>query len=417
MSEAGVVVVGAGLAGLSCARTLAQHGRVVQVLEAADAAGGRIRTDLLDGYRLDRGFEVLQTAYPEARRALDLAALDLRAFKPGALIRYRGRFHRIADPWRQPLAALATLRSPIGTLADKWRLARLRRSVLTADIDALYARRDQPTAAYLRERGFSDAIVERFFRPFFAGVFFDPAMTVSSRAFEFYFRAFAAGDTAVPAAGMGAIPAQLVAALPREAIRFGARVTAVRAAGVTLASGEQIAARAVVLATDGVNTARLLGDASLPGTRGTTCLYFAADTAPLAEPILVLNADGHGPVNSVVVPSLLSPGYAPAGKALIAVNVLGIPEIDDATLERQVRAQVREWFGAAVDGWRHLRSYRIADALPLQTPPLENPRHREPRRRDGLYLCGEYHNAASIQWALYSGRRAAEAVIADGGGR
>lgn len=417
MSDAGVVVVGAGLAGLSCARTLAQHGRAVQVLEAADAAGGRIRTDLLDGYRLDRGFEVLQTAYPEARSALDLAALDLRAFKPGALIRYRGRFHRIADPWRQPLTALATLRSPIGTLADKWRLARLRRSVLAADIDALYARRDQPTAAYLRERGFSDAIVERFFRPFFAGVFFDPAMAVSSRAFEFYFRAFAAGDTAVPAAGMGAIPAQLAAALPREAIRFGARVTAVRDGGVTLASGEQIAARAVVLATDGVNTARLLGDASLPGTRGTTCLYFAADTAPLAEPILVLNADGHGPVNSVVVPSLLSPGYAPAGKALIAANVLGIPEIDDATLEGQVRAQVREWFGAAVDGWRHLRSYRIADALPLQTPPLENPRHCEPRRRDRLYLCGEYRNAASIQWALYSGRRAAEAVIVDGGGQ
>lgn len=417
MSDAGVVVVGAGLAGLNCARTLAQHGRAVQVLEAADAAGGRIRTDLLDGYRLDRGFEVLQTAYPEARSALDLAALDLRAFKPGALIRYRGRFHRIADPWRQPLAALATLRSPIGTLGDKWRLARLRWSVLAADIDALYARRDQPTAAYLRERGFSDAIVERFFRPFFAGVFFDPALAVSSRAFEFYFRAFAAGDTAVPAAGMGAIPAQLAAALPREAIRLGARVTAVRDGGVTLASGEQIAARAVVLATDGVNTARLLGDASLPGTRGTTCLYFAADTAPLAEPILVLNADGHGPVNSVVVPSLLSPGYAPAGKALIAANVLGIPEIDDATLECQVRAQLREWFGAEVDGWRHLRTYRIADALPLQTPPLANPRHCEPRRRDRLYLCGEYRNAASIQWALYSGRRAAEAVIADGGGR
>lgn len=417
MSEAEVVVVGAGLAGLSCARTLAQHGRSVLVLEAADAAGGRIRTDRLDGFRLDRGFQVLQTAYPEARRALDLAALDLRPFTPGALIRFGGRFHRIADPWRAPRAALATLRAPIGTLGDKWRLARLRRSVLAADIDALYARRERPTAEYLRERGFSAAMVERFLRPFFAGVFFDPALAVSSRAFEFYFRAFAAGDTALPAAGMGEIPAQLAAALPPGAIRCGAPVAALRDGGVTLASGEPIAARAVVIATDGVNAARLLGDASRPGRRATTCLYFAAETAPLAEPILALNAEGRGPVNSVVVPSLLSSAYAPAGRALIAANVLGTPPLDDALLERQVRAQLREWFGAAVDGWRHLRSYRIAAALPLQTPPLANPRHHEPRQRAGLYLCGEYRNAASIQWALYSGRRAAEAVIADGGGR
>lgn len=413
MSETNVIVVGAGLAGLSCARTLVRHGLAVQVLEAADAVGGRIRTDVLDGFRLDRGFEVLQTAYPEAQRALDLAALDLRAFTPGALIRYRERFHRIADPWRQPLAALGTLLAPIGTLADKWRLAMLRRRVLAGDIDTLYARPETGTDHYLRACGFSDAMLERFLRPFFAGVFFDPALTVSSRAFEFYFRAFAAGDTAVPAAGMGAIPAQLAAALPGAAIRTGARVTAVGERQVVLASGESIPAAAVVLATDGVNTARLLGDASLPVTRGTTCLYFAADAAPLAEPILVLNGEGRGPVNSLVVPTLLSPDYAPAGQTLIAVNVLGIPPDDDTALARRVRAQVREWFGAAVDHWRHLRTYRIADALPPQTPPLADPRLYEPRR-DGLYLCGEYRNAASIQWALYSGRRAAEAVIADG---
>jgi phytoene dehydrogenase-like protein len=416
MDEADVVVVGAGLAGLSCAGELVRLGRSVRVLEAADSVGGRIRTEIHEGYRLDRGFQVLQTDYPEARGALDLPALDLRAFVPGALIRFEGRFHRLADPWRQPLAALATLFSPVGTLADKWRMALLRRQVLAASVDQIYARRETTAAACLRERGFSDLIIERFFRPFLAGVFFDPTLSVSSRAFEFCFRAFAAGDTAVPAAGMGAIPAQLAAALPAGTVRTAARVTVLSgggvARGVALESGERVAARAVVVATDGVSAARLLGDEPVPGTRGTTCLYFAAEAPPLDEPILVLDATGQGPVNSLVVPTLLSRDYAPAGDSLIAVNVLGVPAQNDAALEADVRTQLRGWFGSAVDGWRHLKTFRIPDALPLQTPPVENPRLREARRADGLYVCGEYRSAPTINWALYSGRRTAEAIVA-----
>lgn len=417
MDETDVVVVGAGLAGLSCARELVRRGRSVRVLEATETVGGRIRTDHHEGYRLDRGFQVLQTDYAEARSALDLPALDLRAFVPGALIRFEGRFHRLADPWRQPLAALATLFSPVGTLADKWRMALLRRHVLAASVDQIYARRETTAGACLCERGFSDAIIERFFRPFLAGVFLDPTLSVSSRAFEFCFRAFAAGDTAVPAAGMGAIPKQLAAALPEGTVRTAARVAALSEGGVVLGSGERVAAGVVVVATDGVSAARLLGDEPVPGTRGTTCLYFAAKAPPLDEPILVLDATGQGPVNSLVVPSLLSRDYAPAGDALIAVNVLGIPAQDDAALAAGVRAQLRGWFGSAVDGWRHLETFRIPDALPLQTPPVENPRLHEARRADGLYVCGEYRSAPTINWALYSGRRAAEAIVAAGSGR
>ncbi|MDI6746999.1 MAG: NAD(P)/FAD-dependent oxidoreductase [Rhodocyclaceae bacterium] len=412
MDKTDAIVVGAGLAGLNCARELVRQGRSVRLLEAAATAGGRIGTELHQGYRLDRGFQVLQTAYPEARSALDLSALDLRAFVPGALIRFEGRFHRIADPWRQPLAALGTLFSPVGTLADKWRMALLRRQVMSASIDQIYARPETTAAARLRELGFSDASVDRFFRPFLAGVFFDPALSVSSRAFEFCFRAFAAGDTAVPATGMGAIPAQLLAGLPADTLRTGARVTGLSAGGVTLDTGERVLARAVVVATDGVATARLLGDEPVPAMRGTTCLYFAAATPPIDEPILVLNATGHGPVNSLVVPTLLSRDYAPAGDSLIAINVPGIPAQDDAALEAAVRDQMRGWFGAAVGSWRHLKTFRLPAALPLQTAPVENPRYRDPRRTDWLYVCGEYCNAPTINWALYSGRRAAEALVA-----
>jgi phytoene dehydrogenase-like protein len=154
-----VIVVGAGLAGLACARELVRLGRSVRVLEAAETVGGRIRTERHQGFLLDRGFQVLQTAYPEAGRALDLAALDMRAFVPGALIRFEGRFHRIADPWRQPLTALSTLFSPVGTLAAKWRMALLRRRLLAASLDQIYSCPETTAGARLGEIGFSAAIV------------------------------------------------------------------------------------------------------------------------------------------------------------------------------------------------------------------------------------------------------------------
>lgn len=412
MDKVDAVIVGAGLAGLNCARELVRHGRSVRVLEAADAIGGRIHTEVYQGYRLDRGFQVLQTAYPEARRALDFDALDLRAFVPGALIRHAGRFHRIADPWRQPSAALGTLFSPVGTFADKWRMALLRRRVLSVSVDQLYARAETTTGEYLRQSGFSEAMIERFFRPFLAGVFFDPSLSVSSRAFEFCFRAFAAGDSAVPAAGMGAIPAQLAAGLPQDAVRTSAPVRSLGEGSVMLESGERLLAAAVVVATDGAAAARLLGEATVPATQGTTCLYFAADEAPVTEPILMLGTVAEGPVNSVVVPTLLSADYAAAGDSLIAVSVLGIPEAGDAALEAAVRSQLGDWFGSAVNGWRHLKTFRIAAALPPQTPPVANPESFNPRRTPWLYVCGEYGNAPTINWALHSGRRAAEAVLA-----
>jgi phytoene dehydrogenase-like protein len=410
--NASVVVVGAGLAGLICARELYRRGYPVTLLEAEAAAGGRVRTEVHEGYRLDRGFQVLQTGYEEARTALDLAALDLRAFVPGALIRFEGRWLRQADPWREPLSVLETLFSPVGTFGDKLRTALLRGQVLTGRLDRIYERPETTAGAFLRGRGFSDAMIERFFRPFFSGVFLDPTLSVSGRAFEFCFRAFAAGDTAVPARGMGAIPAQLAADLPAGALRAGARVTALREGAVTLESGEEVPAAFVVIATDGAAAARLLGDVEVPGTRGTTCLYFAAEAPPVDEPILMLNATAHEPVNSVAVPTLLSQEYAPPGHTLIAVNVLGIPPQDDAVLEIAVRGHLRGWFGATVENWRHLKTYRIADALPLQVPSVANPRRVEPRQASWLYLCGEYRNAPTINWALYSGRRAAEAVAA-----
>ncbi len=412
MSAPPVIVVGAGLAGLACATELAAREVSVRVVDAADAPGGRLRTDLIDGFALDRGFHVLQTAYPEARRQLDYRDLDLRPFAPGALVRRDARFHRLVDPWRAPLAGLATLLRGPGTLGDRLRIARLRTRLVAASASRVYARPERSTADALSAAGFSAEFLEAFLHPFLAGVFFDPELQASSRAFEYYFRAFATGDTALPADGIGAIPAQLAARLPAGRLRLGARVRAVEATGVVLDTGESLAARAVVLATDAWEADRLLGEGGGPRALATTCVHYAARTPPIDEPLLVLNGEGRGLVNSLLVPSLLSERCAPPDEALIMVNVLGDPGLEDAALDATLRSELSGWFQSAVHEWRTLRVLRIPRALPSQAPPVANPADLDPRVADGLFACTERERSPSIQWSLHAGRVTAEAVSA-----
>jgi phytoene dehydrogenase-like protein len=221
---------------------------------------------------------------------------------------------------------------------------------------------------------------------------------------------FADGDAALPAAGMQAIPRQLAAGLPSGALRTGVTVEAVGQGRVTLAGGEALEADAVVVAADGPEAARLTGAFAAPAARAATCLYFAAERSPVEEPVLVLDGEGRGPVNNVCVPSDVAPSYAPPGAALISATVLGIPEQDDAVLRRAVLAQLHDWFGAQVEGWRHLRTYRIPYALPALTPAAFAEPERPVRLRPGLFVCGDHRDTASIQGAMVSGRRAAAAV-------
>ena len=238
MDDRPIIIVGAGLAGLRCAGALEERGAPWLLLESQDGPGGRVRTDYVEGFQLDRGFQVLLTAYPEARRALDYDALDLRSFAPGALIRLPGGFQRLHDPFRRPTALLSALRAPIGTLGDKLRIARLRRRLRRMSLPELWRRPERTTREALADYGFSPTIVERFWRPLFAGIQLDRSLTTSSRMFAFVFRMLAEGDSALPAAGMQAIPDQLAAGLPAGRIRYGTTVVAVDSGGVWLEDGE-----------------------------------------------------------------------------------------------------------------------------------------------------------------------------------
>jgi phytoene dehydrogenase-like protein len=405
-----VAVVGAGLAGLRCALGVHRAGLSCAVLEASDAVGGRVRTDLVDGFRLDRGFQVFLTAYPEAREVLDYGALRLRRFAPGALVRRAGAFDRVGDPFRRPRDLWGTLRARVGTTGDKLRVLRLRRRLRVKSPEEILAAPQTTALAALEREGFSKGMIDGFFRPLFGGVFLDRSLGTSSRMLEFVFAMFSRGDAALPEEGMGAIPAQLASRLPEGTVRVGARVTAVAPDRVTLADGSHVAARRVVVATDAAAASRLLGDPAPRPGRSVACLCFDAPAPPLEEPLLVLDGDGTGPVNELCVPSVVAPSYAPEGRALVVASVPGGAAGD---LEARVRAQLGGWFGGAVLAWRHLRTYEIPEALPDQTPASLEPPSRTSRRKDGIFVCGDYLETGSMQGALASGRRAAEAITAE----
>lgn len=403
-----MIVVGGGLAGLACARRLAEAGVAVRLLEASDRVGGRVRTDALDGFLLDRGFQVLLSAYPACGSEIDLGALEPRPFFPGAVVRLDGRFHRVADPFRRPLAALGGLFSPIGSLADKLRVARLRRRLLGTSLADIFATAETTTLEALRSEGFSAGMIDRFFRPFLGGIFLERRLATSSRMFEFVFRTFSRGDTVLPARGMERIPEQIAGRLPAGVVTTGARVLEASRGGVGLATGERLDAEAVVLAAP---DPALTGNGELAWC-STTCLYFAAERAPIEDPVLVLDGDGEGPVNNLCVPSLVAPAYAPPGRHLVSATVVGAASSGEE-LEAAVRTQLSGWFGDQVADWRHLRTYEIGHALPAQPPGILEPPERSVRRADGLYRCGDWLDNASIQGAIDSGGRAARAVLAD----
>jgi phytoene dehydrogenase-like protein len=404
------VVVGAGLAGLCCARELLAAGLDVLVLERSDEPGGRVRTDVVEGFLLDRGFQVLLTAYPEARRVLDYERLGLRSFESGALVRRDGGFSRLADPSRHPLKAIRSVKDAPGSLPDKLRVARLRRRLSRCSLNEVLTAPQVSTAEALRLEGFSPELVDGFFRPFLRGIFLDPSLETSSRLFAFVFKLFAEGEAALPAAGMQAVPRQLAERLPQAAVRYGVTVESAAPGEVVLAGGERVAAGAVVVAADGPEAARLSGAVEAPEPRAVTTLHYAAERSPLGEPVLVLDGEGRGPVNDLCVPSDVAPSYAPPGAALVSATVLGLPPLPDEQLDAAVREQLQGWFGAQVQGWRLLRALRIPFALPAQPPAALSPPERPARLHDGLFVCGDHRATASIQGAMVSGRRAAAAV-------
>lgn len=411
-TSADVLIVGAGLSGLTCARVLHAHGISVRVFERQSRPGGRVQTDDVEGFRLDRGFQVLLTSYPEIHRHLDLDALDLRAFTPGARVWNGQRFELLGDPLRTPRATLPTLFARAATVGDKLRMLRLRRRVCARGPYEAFTNPEQTTRAFLESEGFSARCIEQFFVPFLGGVFLESALETSSRFFEFVFAMFAQGDATVPARGMGEISNQLAANLPAGALVYGTSVVEVHDGGVTEEDGARHNARHVVIACEASAARALVPTLDERPRRSVSCLYFDAPHAPTDEPILHLRGSEAGPINNLHAASTLSEHLAPPDRALISASCLGHHPDTDALLA-PARAQLRRWFGGAVESWRLLRHERIDDALPAQPQGTPFPAQSFRRTEGGLFICGDHCAHASIDGAMRSGRHTAEAIIAE----
>lgn len=412
--RADVVIVGAGLAGLAAARALAASGRTVALLESSDGVGGRVRTDVVEGFRLDRGFQVLLTAYPEVTRQLDLAALQPCAFDPGSMVWLGKRMYAIGDPTRRPSMLFSSAVAPVGSVTDKVRLAGLLHRLRKADPVSLLKREDVDTLTSLRELGFSTRIIDRFFRPLLGGIQLDVHLTASRRMADVILRCLAVGDSVVPAMGMQAIPDQLAAALKPGTLHVSCPVAAVASGEVRLVDGRVVRGDRVVVATEGPASAKLLSEKHVasPGSRTVSCVWFTAPKPPVNGKLIVLDGMLTGPALNVAVMSNVSPNYAPDGQALIAAACPGA-DGDLSALPLAVRAQLRCWWGAQVDEWRVLRTDTIAHGQPDSQPPFMP---KQPiALGDGLFVCGDHRDTPSIQGALFSGRRTAEAVLASFG--
>jgi phytoene dehydrogenase-like protein len=404
-TQCDVVIVGAGLAGLSAAREIQRHGLSVIVLESSDDVGGRVRTDIVDGFQLDRGFQVMLTAYPEFKTQVDMRALDLRPFDPGALVWRNGKGHAVSDPFRKPQTLAATAFAPIGSVFDKARIVLLRSRIMRRKPSSLLGGQDVSTDVALRAFGFSTKIINRFFRPLFGGIQLDPYLATSRRMFDVIFRSLSEGQSVLPSRGMQALPQQMASRLSEGTIYLNTRVSSIEGTKVALASGASIAARAVVVATDGPTASTLLGIPAVV-SRKVGCVYFSADIPPTRSKLVVLDGTGNGPVLNVAVISNVAPSYAPADKHLIAA---ALPGITDGDLEAMSRQQLRSWWGPQVDGWKHLRTYVINHGGPEQKPPFS------PKQRvdlgNGQFVCGDHRDTGSLQGAMFSGRRCGEAVV------
>ncbi|WP_217178042.1 NAD(P)/FAD-dependent oxidoreductase [Streptomyces sp. AC495_CC817] len=431
-----VIVVGAGVAGLAAAGHLTRAGLRTLVLEAAPAVGGRMSTEKIDGFRLDRTAHLLSTSYPELRRTPGVDTLALRPFAPGVLLHSDGRHQRagatpVVRSARGALTAARALASApriprnqgrpqaratgtrpgrLGAPADQSRLAMALARLAATAPERLLTRAEVPASQALATRGFPPRTIDGFVRPLLTALLADPALTTSSRCADLALHTYATGRLCVPEGGADTLPELLAAALPPGSVRTGVRVTAISTTSVTTADHGELAGRAVVLATDARSAAALLPGLRVPEFHPVTVLHHATDEPPLTEPALLLDADRSGPVSHTAVISQVDPSRAPAGRALITSTVLGTPP-DAAHLDATVRAQLARLYRTSTTRWELLAAYHVPEAVPAMPAPHDL--RRPVRLLAGLYVCGDHRDTSTVQGALHSARRAAHAVLTD----
>ena len=402
-----VIIIGAGVSGLVAAIELENGPFNPIILEATDRVGGRVKTDDLNGYPADHGFQVLLTNYPEAKRYLNFETLDLIQFLPGSIIFKNGRMEKIGDPLRAFSFLLPTTFAKIGTLKDKRLILRLALSLKKKPIEDIFSGQEKSTMKYLQDYGFSDSIIHDFFQPFFAGIYLESDLTTSSRMFEFVYKMFGSGYAAIPRQGMQAIPKQLAAKLKRTEIRYNSPVKFVENQTVFLESGEEISADHVIIATD---QSSIYSKPKKKSQNWKSCnnLYFESTKSILKNPIIGLLPGKETLVNNFHYLEDLY-GQSNGQQSILSVTIVKEHKLSEQDLVRQVKQELVTH--AKIETGQLLQSYSIKKALPIIDQLSYQPSTDALKLDEHIYCCGDHLSNSSLNAAMASGRCVAQEII------
>jgi len=400
-------IIGGGISGLIAARVLEEHGLSATIIEASDRLGGRVKTDVVDGYSLDHGFQVLLTAYPAAKKYLDFDALELQEFLPGSAIFKNGKQKIIGDPLRNLSLLLPTLFSGIGTVNDKLKILALNRRLKKKSIQNIFAEKEQTTRVYLKNIGFSEAIITNFFTPFFSGIFLENKLETSSRMFEFVYKMFGEGNAALPKDGIQAIPKQLFEKLKSTTIIFNTKVKSLENGSIKLESGETLKSNFTIIATQ---ASGLVSNLKNQATQWKSCdtLYFEVAKREIKKPLIGLIAAHNALINNIFYHTSLQTS-ATATKELLSVTVVDKQNLTNRQLVTEVQKELKELCN--IDSCTFIKQYNIPMALPNLQDIQYEMLPSETRLTETIFLAGDTQLNGSLNAAMIAGERAALEVI------
>ena len=409
MAKYDAIIVGAGAAGLVAAKELESYKLKTLIIDAAPQVGGRLHSEEVDGFRLDHGFQVLLSAYPMVKKHLDLKALQTKAFSPGAFLFSGAKTITVQDVNRNPAAIFSMIFSSVGSIFDKLKMARLRKEVLEQNAEEIFNRKDESTLQFLKDYGFSAKIINRFFKPFFGGIFLEFDLNTSARQFLFIFKMFSEGDALLPAKGIAAVALQLKSQLKSTEFRLNTPVKGLQTGKVILDDGEEIEAQQIIVATDPQRILPQLED-TLDWNR-TMQVYFEAPSNVFSKKLISLSFAKNGLINNIACLSAVQPTYAPAGKHLYSVSLKKDPGMSENKLFEAIMLELKPLIGNATKDWKLIRSYKVQKALPQVDQVVYERAFEESRVMDGVYLAGDFLLNPSLNAAMLSGELAAKALI------